>query len=149
MGLDNYVRMVNVWRHVGYTTLLLFAGLQAIPQHLYTVAVTTMGGPANATNVLQYYIHGSAFGRFQFGYASTMSVALLIVLTAITVLQYRLTRAGRKKGIDVTAFTEPVADYAADVLALMRPAMQDIYANDAPVSGLNQTNSQINLILGQ
>ncbi|GEC02533.1 sugar ABC transporter substrate-binding protein [Streptomyces spinoverrucosus] len=70
--------------------------------------------------------------------------------------------AYRKKGIDVTAFTEPVTDkerfttfsfpitdYAADVLALMRPAMQDIYANDAPVSGLNQTNSQINLILGQ
>ncbi|MFD7436337.1 carbohydrate ABC transporter permease [Streptomyces sp. NPDC059861] len=129
--------LINVWRHVGYTALLLFAGLQAIPGHLYeaakvdgagerrmfwritlpllrpvlavvlimtvigsfqvfdTVAVTTMGGPANATNVLQYYIYGSAFGRFQFGYASAMSVALLIVLAAITVLQYRLTRAGR------------------------------------------------------
>ncbi|MEV7992017.1 sugar ABC transporter permease [Streptomyces sp. NPDC086077] len=131
------IALINVWRHVGYTALLLFAGLQAIPGHLYeaakvdgagewrmlwritlpllrpvlavvlimtvigsfqvfdTVAVTTMGGPANATNVLQYYIYGSAFGRFQFGYASAMSVALLIVLTAITVLQYRLTRAGR------------------------------------------------------
>ncbi|MFI9611825.1 carbohydrate ABC transporter permease [Streptomyces sp. NPDC052023] len=131
------IALINVWRHVGYTALLLFAGLQAIPAHLYeaarvdgagewrmfwritlpllrpvlavvlimtvigsfqvfdTVAVTTMGGPANATNVLQYYIYGSAFGRFQFGYASAMSVALLIVLTAVTVLQYRLTRAGR------------------------------------------------------
>ncbi|MFJ4466635.1 carbohydrate ABC transporter permease [Streptomyces sp. NPDC089424] len=131
------IALINVWRHVGYTALLLFAGLQAIPAALYeaakvdgagewrmfrritlpllrpvlavvlimtvigsfqvfdTVAVTTSGGPANATNVLQYYIYGSAFGRFQFGYASAMSVALLIVLTAITVLQYRLTRAGR------------------------------------------------------
>ena len=60
-----------------------------------TVAVTTMGGPANATNVLQYYIYGAAFGRFQFGYASAMSVALLVVLSAITFLQYRLTRAGQ------------------------------------------------------
>ncbi|MFI6932098.1 carbohydrate ABC transporter permease [Streptomyces sp. NPDC050287] len=131
------IALINVWRHVGYTALLLFAGLQAIPGDMYeaakvdgasewrmfwritmpllrpvlavvlimtvigsfqvfdTVAVTTAGGPANATNVLQYYIYGSAFGRFQFGYASAMSVALLIVLSAITVLQYRLTRAGQ------------------------------------------------------
>jgi multiple sugar transport system permease protein len=131
------IALINVWRHVGYTALLLFAGLQAIPDHLYeaarvdgasewrmfwritmpllrpvlavvlimtvigsfqvfdTVAVTTAGGPANATNVLQFYIYGSAFGRFQFGYASAMSVALLVVLSAITVLQYRLTRAGQ------------------------------------------------------
>ncbi|MFJ5262284.1 carbohydrate ABC transporter permease [Streptomyces sp. NPDC088387] len=131
------IALINVWRHVGYTALLLFAGLQAIPNDMYeaakmdgasewrmfwritmpllrpvlavvlimtvigsfqvfdTVAVTTNGGPANATNVLQFYIYGAAFGRFQFGYASAMSVALLIVLTAITVLQYRLTRAGR------------------------------------------------------
>ncbi|GGN63473.1 sugar ABC transporter permease [Streptomyces albiflavescens] len=130
------IALINVWRHVGYTALLLFAGLQAIPNDMYeaakvdgasewrmfwritmpllrpvlavvlimtvigsfqvfdTVAVTTAGGPANATNVLQYYIYGSAFGRFQFGYASAMSVALLVVLSAITFVQYRLTRAG-------------------------------------------------------
>jgi multiple sugar transport system permease protein len=130
------IALVNVWRHTGYTSLLLFAGLQGIPGDLYeagrvdgasewrmfwrislpllrpvlgvvlmmtvigsfqvfdTVAVTTLGGPANATNVLQYYIYQSAFGRFQFGYASAMSVALLVVLSAITVFQYRLTRAG-------------------------------------------------------
>ncbi|MGQ4387809.1 ABC transporter substrate-binding protein [Streptomyces sp. SAS_270] len=70
--------------------------------------------------------------------------------------------AYKKKGIDVTAFTEPVADkkdfttfsypitnYAADVYALMHPAMQDIFANGASVSGLDKTNSQINLILDQ
>ncbi|MET9352015.1 sugar ABC transporter permease [Streptomyces sp. NPDC006617] len=131
------IALINVWRHVGYTALLLFAGLQAIPNDVYeaakvdgasewrmfwritmpllrpvlavvlimtvigsfqvfdTVAVTTAGGPANATNVLQYYIYGAAFGRFQFGYASAMSVALLVVLSAITFVQYRLTRAGR------------------------------------------------------
>jgi multiple sugar transport system permease protein len=130
------IAMINVWRHVGYTALLLFAGLQAIPADVYeagrvdgagewrmfwrislpllrpilavvliitvigsfqifdTVAVTTSGGPANATNVLQMYIYNSAFGRFQFGYASAMSVALLAVLSVITVVQYRLTRAG-------------------------------------------------------
>jgi multiple sugar transport system substrate-binding protein len=70
--------------------------------------------------------------------------------------------AYRKKGIDVTAFTEPVADkkdfttfsypitnYAADVYALMHPAMQDVFGNGKSVSGLGQTNDQINLILSQ
>ncbi|MFZ3554248.1 carbohydrate ABC transporter permease [Streptomyces sp. BH055] len=131
------IALINVWRHVGYTALLLFAGLQAIPHDMYeaarvdgasewrmftritmpllrpvlavvlimtvigsfqvfdTVAVTTAGGPANVTNVLQFYVYGSAFGRFQFGYASAMSVALLVVLSAITIVQYRITRAGQ------------------------------------------------------
>ncbi|WP_329599555.1 sugar ABC transporter substrate-binding protein [Streptomyces pseudovenezuelae] len=70
--------------------------------------------------------------------------------------------AHRKKGIDVTAFTEPVADkkdfttfsypitnYAADVYALMHPAMQDIFGNGRSVTSLDQTNDQINLILSQ
>ncbi|GAB2969871.1 sugar ABC transporter substrate-binding protein [Streptomyces pseudoechinosporeus] len=72
------------------------------------------------------------------------------------------TAAYKKKGIDVTAFTEPVADkknfrtfsypitnYAADVNALMQPAMEDIYGNGKPVSSLDETNDQINLILDQ
>ncbi|MDH6565853.1 multiple sugar transport system substrate-binding protein [Streptomyces sp. SAI-117] len=70
--------------------------------------------------------------------------------------------AYRKKGIDVTAFTEPVADkkdfttfsypittYAADVYALMHPAMQDIFGNGRSVTSLDETNDQINLILSQ
>ena len=34
------------------------------------VAVTTKGGPANTSNVLQMYIYDKAFGQFDFGYAS-------------------------------------------------------------------------------
>lgn len=131
------IALVNVWRHVGYTALLIFAGLQSIPPTVYeagrvdgasewrmfrsitipllrpilslvliitiigsfqvfdTVSVTTDGKPANATNVLQLYVYDLAFDRLQFGYASAISVALMLVLTAITVFQYRLLRAGR------------------------------------------------------
>jgi multiple sugar transport system permease protein len=131
------IALVNVWRYVGYTSLLIFAGLQTIPAGLYeaakvdgagevqmffritmpllrpilalvliitvigsfqvfdTVSVTTAGGPVNASRVLQYYIYDMAFGRFQFGYASTLAVALLIVLVIITFIQYRMTRAGQ------------------------------------------------------
>ena len=129
------IALINVWRHVGYTALLIFAGLQTIPETVYeaarvdgaseitmfrritipllrpiialvliitvvgsfqvfdTVAITTRGGPVDSSRVLQYYIYDMAFGRFQFGYASAMSVALLIILVVITFVQYRLTRA--------------------------------------------------------
>ncbi|GAA2215040.1 sugar ABC transporter permease [Nonomuraea monospora] len=130
------IALINVWRHVGYTALLIFAGLQTIPATLYeagrmdgaselrmfrsitlpllrpvmavvliisvvgsfqvfdTVAIATRGGPVDSSRVLQYYIYEAAFNRFQFGYASAMSVALLVVLMIITFVQYRLTRAG-------------------------------------------------------
>lgn len=130
------IALINVWRHMGYTALLIFAGLQTLPNSVYeaartdgasetriffsitmpllrpilalvlimtiigsfqvfdTVAVTTGGGPANATNVLQMYIYDMAFGRFQFGYASAMSVGLLVILGIITFIQFKLTRAG-------------------------------------------------------
>ena len=32
------IALVNVWRHMGYTALLIFAGLQAIPNQLYESA---------------------------------------------------------------------------------------------------------------
>ncbi|UKJ63281.1 sugar ABC transporter permease [Cellulosimicrobium cellulans] len=132
------IALVNVWRHLGYTALLLFAGLQTIPENLYeagrvdgaselrmfrsitmpllrpylglvlivtmigsfqvfdTVSVATQGGPANASNVIQYYIYQVAFSRgYDFGYASAMSVALLVVLAVIAVVQFRLTRANQ------------------------------------------------------
>jgi len=130
------VAVINVWRHVGYTALLIFAGLQTIPQSVYeagkmdgaselrmfrsitipllrpilalvliitvvgsfqvfdTIAIATQGGPVNSSRVLQFYIYDLAFGRFQFGYASALSVALLIILMIVTFVQYRMTRAG-------------------------------------------------------
>ncbi|UVY83856.1 sugar ABC transporter permease [Brachybacterium sp. NBEC-018] len=131
------VALVNVWRHMGYTALLLFAGLQSIPEQLYeaartegagewhlfrritlpllrpilalvlimsiigsfqvfdTISVTTQGGPADASKVLQMYIYENAFGQYNFGYASALSVALLVILMIITFAQYFLTRAGQ------------------------------------------------------
>lgn len=131
------IALVNVWRHMGYTALLLFAGLQSIPDTVYeaarmdgaselrmfftitlpllrpilglvliisvigsfqvfdTVAVTTGGGPVDSSRVLQLYIYDNAFGQFNFGYASALSVALLLILLVVTFVQYRVTRAGQ------------------------------------------------------
>nr|WP_168515066.1 sugar ABC transporter permease [Streptomyces sp. S1D4-11]QIZ00459.1 sugar ABC transporter permease [Streptomyces sp. S1D4-11] len=57
------------------------------------VQVTTKGGPANASNVLQMYIYDKAFRQFDFGYAATMSLALFALLIAVTFTQLRLARA--------------------------------------------------------
>ena len=131
------IALVNVWRHMGYTALLIFAGLQTIPNDVYesarvdgasevrmffsitmpllrpilglvliisvigsfqvfdTVSVATAGGPVDASRVLQLYIYESAFAHFDFGYASALSVAMLLILMVVTFLQYRVTRAGQ------------------------------------------------------
>ncbi|MFD1718985.1 carbohydrate ABC transporter permease [Georgenia deserti] len=131
------IALINVWRHMGYTALLLFAGLQTIPPVLYeaaridgasewrmfrsitmpvlrpmlgmvlivsiigsfqvfdTVSVTTNGGPVDASRVLQLYIYENAFAQFDFGYASALSVAMLVILLVVTAVQYRVTRAGQ------------------------------------------------------
>src|SRR3954468_9198660 len=129
------IALVNVWRHMGYTALLVFAGLQTIPNYVYeaaavdgstewrsfwritlpllrpvlvmvlvvtmigsfqifdTVAVTTQGGPINATRVIYYYIYERAFTRFDFGYASAMALVLFAILALVSLVQLKLLRA--------------------------------------------------------
>jgi len=131
------IALINVWRYVGYTALLIFAGLQTIPNELYeagaldgasearmfrsitlpllrpvlalvlvitvvgsfqifdTVAVTTTGGPVNATRVIYYYIYQQAFERFDLGYASAMSVFLLVVLAVVAYFQLKIMRSNQ------------------------------------------------------
>ncbi|MBQ9917906.1 MAG: sugar ABC transporter permease [Microbacterium sp.] len=129
------IALINVWRYVGYTALLVFAGLQTIPTQLYeaaaldgasevrmfrsitlpllrpvlalvlvitvvgsfqifdTVAVTTQGGPINSTRVIYYYIYQQAFEKFDLGYASAMSVFLLVVLALVAYFQLKIMRS--------------------------------------------------------
>lgn len=129
------IALINVWRFVGYTALLIFAGLQTIPKEYYeaasldgageirmfrsitmpllrpvlalvlvitlvgsfqifdTVAVTTQGGPVNATRVIYYYIYQQAFERFDLGYASALSVFLLVILAIVAYVQLKLMRS--------------------------------------------------------
>ena len=59
-----------------------------------TVAVTTRGGPGNASRVIQYYIYQKGFTEGQFGYASALSVILFIILATVALIQ--LDAAGRR-----------------------------------------------------
>jgi len=130
------IAWINIWRHMGYTALLVFAGLQTIPKEVYeaasidgassrqtffrvtlpllrpvltfvivtsvigsfqvfdTVAITTKGGPINATKVFNYFIYQQAFERFRMGYATAISIILFVILVGVSILQMRLMRAG-------------------------------------------------------
>ena len=60
-----------------------------------TVAVTTRGGPVNATRVIQYYIFDRAFTRYDFGYASAISVVLFLILACVAFAQFRMLRGDK------------------------------------------------------
>lgn len=128
------IAMINVWRHLGYTALLIFAGLLTIPRDVYeaaevdgsgewrtffgvtlpllrpvmffvlvitvtgsfqifdTIAVTTGGGPVNATRTFSILITDKAWSSNQFGYAAAISVILMLILIVIALVQMRLLR---------------------------------------------------------
>jgi len=133
--------LINTWRNMGYTALLIFAGLQAIPASVYeaaridgsgpvqtfrritlpllrpvlalvlvltvtgsfqvfdTIAVTTQGGPVNASRVLQYYIFQRAFNEQDFGYGSAVAVILFLILMAVAFIQMKFLR-GNESDLD-------------------------------------------------
>lgn len=130
------IAMINIWEYVGYTALLIFAGLQSIPGSVYeaasidgasenqmfwkvtvpllrpvlvfvivtsvigsfqifdTIAITTKGGPINATQVMNWYIYEQAFNRFNMGYATALSIVLFLILIVVSMMQMRIMRAG-------------------------------------------------------
>ena len=58
-----------------------------------TIAVTTGGGPVDATRVITWYIFEFAFERFQMGYATAVAVVLFLILAFVTFVQMRILRA--------------------------------------------------------
>lgn len=55
--------------------------------------VTTGGGPGVATQTLSVYMYKVGFSQFDLGYANTLSVLLLLVIGAVSVLYASLLRA--------------------------------------------------------
>jgi multiple sugar transport system permease protein len=70
----------------------LIVGFIASIQGFVLVLIMTDGGPANATLMYGLYLYRNAFRFFQMGYASALAWVLLVVIIAITALQFRLAR---------------------------------------------------------
>ena len=59
------------------------------------IYVMTKGGPDNSTALAIYYIYQQAFQFNEFGYASAMATALVVLLMALTLVLFALTRGAR------------------------------------------------------
>ena len=57
-----------------------------------TIALTTQGGPVDATRVIYWFIYEHAFDRFNFGYAAAASLVLFLILVVVSLIQMRLLR---------------------------------------------------------
>ena len=68
---------------------LLVVDTIAVLQAFTQIHLLTRGGPVDATRVLVYSIYQDAFQNFQFGYASAQAVILLMLVMALTLVQFR------------------------------------------------------------
>lgn len=73
------------------STVTAVAGMQAFD----LIYVMTKGGPARSTSLVIFYIYQQAFQYNEFGYAAAMASVLVVMLMALTLLLFLLTRGGR------------------------------------------------------
>ena len=91
----------NAWHRVRFITIPLLSptivlvilitiigSLQAFDH----ILLMTGGGPANATNVLVYYVYFQAFKIFQTGYASALASVLFVITFILTIAQWLVRR---------------------------------------------------------
>ena len=91
----------NSWQRFRYITLPLLSRTTMFVLVLTTIsymqvfvpmAVMTQGGPLNSTRTIVLHIWNQAFQYLKMGYASALSVVLLLMLLGITLIQLRLLR---------------------------------------------------------
>lgn len=74
------------------TYFLLVINLIGAFQFFDLSYVMTDGGPGDATRTIVYYIYDTGFRFFHFGYASTLSMVLFLILVVLTLIQVRMSR---------------------------------------------------------
>jgi len=95
----------NRWQRFRYITLPMLSpttflvavlsvinALQIFDQVYIMTARTSRGGVNGSATTLTYYLYDSAFGRFEYGYASALALVLFLIILAITLIQLRLQR---------------------------------------------------------
>ena len=126
---------IDWWHTIGFTFVIMYAGLQAVPQELIEAArtdgasswrvlwhvtipmmsptifftmvitfigafqifdpmqiITPGGGPDDSTMSVVMYLYQRGFQRFSVGYASAVAMLMLVVMMAVTLLQFRGSR---------------------------------------------------------
>ena len=76
------------------TFLVMILGFIDLFKQYGLVLTLTDGGPAGATKFAVQYIYEQAFDRFELGYASALSMILLLILAVLTLVQFKINKGG-------------------------------------------------------
>ncbi len=76
------------------TFLVMILGFIDLFKQYGLVLTLTDGGPAGATKFAVQYIYEQAFDRFELGYASALSMVLLLILAVLTLAQFKINKGG-------------------------------------------------------
>ena len=74
--------------------LVLILGLLRLFKAYGMVVALTDGGPGTSTKFVVQYIFENAFEAFNMGYASTLSIILMVVLGIFTCIQFAINKGG-------------------------------------------------------
>jgi multiple sugar transport system permease protein len=86
------LRFITVPMLSPVTFFLLITNLITSFQIFAPAFVLTRGGPLNATTTLSLLIYQSAFQYSSLGYASALAVVLFLIILAITIIQFKLSK---------------------------------------------------------
>ncbi|MFF2661661.1 carbohydrate ABC transporter permease [Kitasatospora sp. NPDC058032] len=91
-GAGAWVRFRSITLPLISPTILLTSVITIVGslQVFAQIAVLTQGGPKLSTTVLVYYLYQQAFQFHHFGYGATLSILLLLIVLALTVLQWQM-----------------------------------------------------------
>ena len=90
-GANKWQQFLNVtWPGITPTTFYILMMLMVTTFKSYDIMyITTQGGPGEATKVLAYHIFNQAFVNSKFGYASAVSMVLLVIIFSATLIQFK------------------------------------------------------------
>ena len=77
------------------TPTMLFVVVTQFIAHMQVFAqpfIITTGGPGNESRSVVMYLYETAWKFFRFGYASTLAVALAVLMIVVTIIQFTLLR---------------------------------------------------------
>lgn len=77
------------------TFLVMMLGLIDLFKAYGLVVSLTDGGPASATKFIVQFIYEKAFNEMTLGYASALSMVMLLIMAVFTILQFALNRGGQ------------------------------------------------------
>lgn len=77
------------------TFLVMILGLIDLFKAYGLVISLTNGGPGTATKFVVQYVYEKAFRQQEMGYASALSMILLVVMACFTVMQFKVNKGGQ------------------------------------------------------